>query len=242
MKTHMEQKHPNEVENSASNCDFIYNHTKQLLKMLLLKRSLDQAIKYGDGDSLFLTIKFMFLYFKAGNNPKYALACFELIIANQVLLSERMKTAVLFNRFVNNLGHLDSNIPIDQELEFANRDFKDGFTLSQGEPTNAILLRLSKSQDSVKTVLQTFKESFDVNIRHSRRKMNMERYTEDVFLLVESLREAKLFTKQPGRKFLCASLNHAGIDPLTKLNLFKLKDWMLTRVTDLLHQPQYYYV
>lgn len=239
----MREKHPLASEMPAMNFqgDMVAGYSRGLLKMLMLKRHLDCAIKAGDGEGVLLSLKFMLLYFKVLGNTKYALACFEAIAQNQFFLSEKMKVLVLQECFVNNLGRPLSNIPMDQDVEFQNKQFKESFHYMHGEPSDTYLSRLSKSVDSVEKVLENFAKQFDVESFHTKRKVPLEEYIDNVVMVSKKLTEAKVFYIVPHRKLYSAKLASAAIDPLSKLDLCNFKGWMVSRFQSMLDSTIYKY-
>ena len=53
--------------------DCIFNYASALMKMALLKRNFDDAIREMDGPRIFLCWKYMMLYFRESRKHKYAL-------------------------------------------------------------------------------------------------------------------------------------------------------------------------
>ena len=245
LKNHLENKHPGATltheEAPTKEQDQVCQYNTELVKMLLLKRHLDKSIKLGDGENVMLNIKFMHLYFKSLHVPKYALACFEALAQNMYLLSPKMKVLVMQERFVNNLGRSDSNIPMDQDVEFANRNFKENFTVVHGEPTEAVLNRLSKSVDKTVRVMDTFHKEFKIEHFHSRRKISAEKYEIDVQKVCKRLQEAKSHDNISGRVLHSSRLRKATTDPIRTLNLYHFKSWMIDKMSDMMDQPFYKY-
>jgi anthranilate/para-aminobenzoate synthase component I len=183
----------------------------------------------------------MLLYFKALGAHKYALACFEAIAQDQLFLSPKMRLLVAQERFVNNLGRADSNIPMDQDVEFANRNFKDNFTLVHGEPSERVLNRLSKSVDKVVTVLDSFHKDFGLQRFNTRRQVSADKYEQDVIKLTKAIIEGNIYIEVPSRVMHCTQLHLAAEDPVHTMNLYKLKCWMVDRMASMIDQPYYKY-
>ena len=135
-------------------------HTKLLIKLLLIRKNLHTAIKYGDGSRVLLTVKHMLPYFKVNNNYKYALACLELLAQTQMFLSPRLSLAVTQGRFINMRGAPNSNYPIDLCVEHSNKVFKDNVSLYRGDCTQKVLDRISKSQTITKEILDNHQQEF----------------------------------------------------------------------------------
>lgn len=246
LSAHVTSSHPGSLcltqPPEADNADDpVCRHTKELLKMLLIKRLMDYSIRMGDGSTLALVIKHMLLYFKELGCTKYSVASFEFIAQQQIFLSERMAAAVRQDRFVNNKGRAYTNIPIDLDVEHSNKDFKENFRLSLGEPSESVLKRLSFSQDHVGKILETFRQSFNLQQYESCRTVDESRYQSDVNTVVAHLKTANVFATVPGRTLYSKQLNKAAVDILSNIDLFKLKDWLRHRLSIMMDQPYYKY-
>lgn len=246
LSKHVNSAHPGSVclsqtrEADVSN-DLLNQHTKELLKMLLTKRLMDNSIRLGDGTTLALVVKHMLLYFKELGCSKYSVAAFEFIAQQQIFLSEKMATAVRQDRFVNNKGHANTNIPIDLDLEHSNKEFKENFRLSLGEPSQNVLDRLSKSQDHVTAILDSFRQSFHLQHYEARRTVNELKYQEDVNTIAKHLKSANAFVVVPGRLLYNKQLELAAKDILSVIDLYKLKHWLSHRLAIMIDQPYYKY-
>lgn len=209
--------------------------------MLLIKRLLDNSIKVGDGDTLSLVIKHMFVYFKELGATKYSIACFEFVAQQQIFLSEKMATLVRQERFVNNSGRKYTNIPIDLDVEHSNKHFKENFRLAQGELSQKVLDRLSKSQDVVVDILDTFRESFKLVNHTALRVMNEDKYKEDVNKIAKHLKCGNVFDVIPGRKVGSEQLKKAATDLFANIDRYKLMYWMIERLAVMQDEPFYKY-
>ena len=243
LSAHVTSAHPGAMSTpqtaNQNDQDQVFQHTKELLKMLLLKRLMDKSISLGDGTTLALVIKSMLPYFKELGCTKYSVATFEFIAQQQIFLSEKMATAVRQERFVNNRGRSYTNIPVDLDVEHANKDFKENFRLSLGEPSQKVLDRLSKSQDRVKEVLDSFTESFSLQQVEARRTVNQANYLNDVKKIVDHLKNANVFTMIPNRALHSKQLNIAARDVLATMDLYKLRFWLSHRLSVMMDQPYY---
>lgn len=226
---------------SPSTTDEVYLHTQELLKMLLLKRLLDISIKAGDGETLSLLTKHFMLYFKALGASKYGLAMFEYTAQQLYFLSPKMKLALKQERFVNNQGHLHSNIPMDLELEHSNKFFKTNFRLSQGEVSEKVINRLSKAQDTLVPLLNNYREDFNISRHNSKREINKEKYDLDVSRVARHISGVDPYVIIEGRKLHSTSLGQQSRDIIETMNLHKLKYWLVDRYSVMKDQPYYKY-
>lgn len=208
--------------------DTVTAHTRQLIKVLLLKRCLDFAIKTADGQTLSLLMKQMTLYFRHFHYNNYASACFEHTAEIQLLLSPRMRKLIQQEAFVNNRGGATNNLAMDLDLEHSNRFFKDNFTLKSNDISEAVLERLSFAQDKLKQVIDSYAKEFGIHRHTAKRHMSKEDYNSDVEKLRRHLSTRKLFTEVKNRKMHSVKLMQASHDPLMLIDMYNLKQWFKT--------------
>lgn len=245
LKKHIETKHPGAAVCATTeqeiSSDTVAGYSRELIKMLLLKRHLDKGIKAGDGAVVYICVKSMYLYFYVLGNTKYRLVCMEMIAQVEFFLSDRMRELVLYERFVNNLGKKAGNIPMDQDVEFCNRDFKNNFKCMYGEPSDVLLERLSKASDDCAKILANFAQQLGVEEHHAARKVKDEVYYQDVKKICKVIDNAKVFHIQPQRLMANDKLNRAALNPLRTLNLYEMKGWLLERLRVMSFQTFYKY-
>ena len=213
---------------ASSTTDSVLAHTKQLLKVLLMKRCLDYAIKTANGEIVSLLIKHMILYFHKFGYKNYALACFEHVAHCQFFLSERTKELVQQEGFVNNRGGAETNMPMDLDLEHSNKFFKEHFTLKTNVPSQSVLDRLSLSQDKLEKTLQNFYQEFKIHRHTPLRSINSAGYKKDVFALHQHLSPRQMFVEKPGRQLYSSKLMEASHDVLLLIDMYKFKQWLKT--------------
>lgn len=248
LQNHIKNNHPGASTISIDDRDanssntIIFNHSVELLKMLLIKRILDNAIKRGDGQTLSLLLKHMLLYFKQLGCTKYTIACFEFVAQQQIFLSEKMATLVRQDRFVNNRGGARNNIPVDLDVEHSNLFFKNNFRVGQGQLSDRVLDRLSYSQDIVFDVLDSFYTSFQLQHFDKQHTVNEEKYLADVMKVVEILEPLDIFNPDNQTQFKSARLVKSSSNILTEVDMFKLRFWMLERLKIMRDQQLYKYI
>ena len=166
MRRHIINQHAGEMvlEGPDADTDFVHSQTKHLLKLLLMKRTLDWSIKTGNGNILSLLMKHMIIYFHALGYKNYANACFEHVAQTEYFLSEQMRELVIHEAFVNNQGKAMSNMATDLDIEHRAKFFKSHFTLQSDDPSQKLLDRLSKAQDKLQLVLEKFQRQFNYTI------------------------------------------------------------------------------
>ena len=223
-------KHINRLHAELSeDVDSVEGYTRQLNKLLLIKRIMDVAIKYGDGATLSLIMKFMIPYFKASGHNKYALACFEHVAQTKFFLSPRMKELVIHECFVNNKGNANSNMAMDLAIEHCNKFFKDNFTLKDSTPSQAVLNRLSFSQDTLEKVLASFNSGFGLGDNVQSRSVDQGRYMSDLEKVVKYLAENEVFCHISGRRHQSAKLRKASVNMVELLDMAEFKAWMVDK-------------
>ena len=124
------QSNPTSQTNASSDVDRVYNYTCQALLLLLLKMDHEDAIKLADGERVLRLCKFFCLFYKVSNCPKYAIAMLHLQAQVKCLLSPRLAHSLTWNRFVNHQGQIDTNFPMDKEIEHDNLAFNLALALA----------------------------------------------------------------------------------------------------------------
>ena len=202
--------------------DHVYNYTRLLLILLLLLHNHDNAIRLGDGARLIRLYKFFYLYFKVSHCPKYAYGTLELLAQVNHLLSPRMAHYLTWNRFVNHKGKLDTNLPMDLEVEHDNKYFKDDICAYRGEITEKSVSRVSKSMQITESIIKNFDK-----ITHIKCPSGVHTdasIEDDVMHLVDQFKGLKLYTKIPGRYHTAFPKIKNNI--LEDLDMTKLKAWI----------------
>ena len=112
--------------------DKVKNYTHELLVMLLLRLNHNDAIKLADSPCLIRIYRYFCLYFKVSYCPKYTFAMLHLQAQVKCLLSPRIAHSRMWNRFVNN-GQLNTNHPMDLEIEHDNKSLRPIVIVSEGK-------------------------------------------------------------------------------------------------------------
>ncbi|CAB4020327.1 PREDICTED: uncharacterized protein LOC107345372 [Paramuricea clavata] len=133
----------------AKEQDTVYNYTHQVLVLLLLRLNHNDAIKLGDGERILRLYKCFCLYFKVSKCPKYAIAALHLQEQVNCLLNPRLARSLTCNRFVNHQGKLDTNFPMNLDVEHDNKAFKADIHSFKGEIT---VRSISREEELYKTV------------------------------------------------------------------------------------------
>ena len=230
LRKHEEEKHGhhpatsnlNTEESVSEKEDKVYNYTRNLLVLLLLRESHNDAIKHGDGERVVRLYKFYTLFFKISKCPKYAFATLELQAQLNCLLTPRLAYSLTWNRFVNHKGQIDSNHPMDLDLEHDNKYFKNDIHSFRGEITDKSITRVSRSVEGSQAVLRSFDKSSSVTKPSGRHTQLSTK--DDVLTLVEHLVQAEVFSYVPGRQHSAfPNMMHNLLD---SLDMQKLKSWI----------------
>lgn len=242
LKKHIIDKHPGtfilEGEEAGSQ-DSVVAHTHQLLKVLLLKRCLDNAIKSADGAFITTIMKHMMLYFRKFGYKNYALACLEHVAQCQLFLSEQATELVQQECFVNNRGRAMTNMPMDLDLEHSNKFFKEHFTLRSNEPSQPVISRLSLAQNKLQLVLENYKSEFRIYRHTPLRRIDTDKYKEDVLKLHQHLSLRHIFEAEPGRTLYSTKMMIAGHDPRLTMDMYELKQWIRNSLNKMADQSFY---
>ncbi|CAB4018406.1 PREDICTED: uncharacterized protein LOC107345372 [Paramuricea clavata] len=195
--------------------DKVRNYTHNLLVMLLLHLNHNDAIKLADGPCVIRIYKYFCLYFKVSNCPKYAFAMLQLQAQVNCLLSRRLAHSLIRNRFVNHQGKVDTNHPMDLEIEHDNKSFKSDCHSYRGVITEKTTNRLGRSTVPSDAVLHNFDDIS--NVKKPSGKHTFTSTEQDVLTLVDHLIQAKVFSNTPGRA-------HSAFDDIPN-NLLGSIDW-----------------
>lgn len=229
LKKHEEEKHdiresrrlPNENLQGEVE-DKVRNYTHQLLVMLLLRLNHNDAIKLADGPRLIRIYKYFCLYFKVSNCPKYAFAMLKLQAQVNCLLSPRLAHSLIWNRFVNHHGKVDTNHPMDLEIEHDNKSFKTDCQSFRGEITEKTTKRVGRSTMPSCDILHNFDHT--TQVKKPSGKHTMMSTEEDVLALVDHLLPANVFSNIQGRAH--SAFEGMPNNLLDSIDCEKLKTWI----------------
>ncbi len=106
-KIHSEDYEDDEMQELLENPkeqDDVFNYVTARLKLGLLLKNVDDAVKEGDGRRIICCWRFFLLLYKAYNHHKYAIAAFHLISRVDALLTPVQAEPLIWNRTVNRKG------------------------------------------------------------------------------------------------------------------------------------------
>lgn len=109
---------------------------------------------------------------------------------------------------------------MDLDLEHSNKFFKENFRLSRGEPTEAVLHHLSKSQDIAEMVVHSFKHENQTTHFNKQHAMDVKKYDADVGKVSSLLRQVGIYNKLPGCHYYSVKMDYAGRNILHSVDTF----------------------
>lgn len=188
--------------------DKVHLYTTQLMTLLLIWHAFNDAVKEGDGDRIIDYWKFLLIIFRVKGHRNYCKEAIIMLSQHHCLLSDRMAAQLKWSRFVNTTGRGGKNVSCDLHLEHLNRRLKG---LISGMKSNAA----SKSEDSIFPVNAVNRAARSIGVLHHictnfeeqsdiKREAivhNPPSFAKDVEIVLEELREAKVFDKFSARKY-----------------------------------------
>lgn len=193
-----------------------------MLVLLPLRKNHNDAIKLGDGERLLRLYKFFCLYYKVSSCPKYAFATQHLQAQVNCLLTPRMAHSLTWNRFVNHQGKIDTNFPMDLDVEHDNKAFKGDIRSFKGDITDKGIARVSHSTEPTNAMLEAYDKSTPV--KKPSGKHTSISTKDDVMALVADLKEGDLCKIIPERKHIAfPKMKH---DLLEDINTDDLRKWI----------------
>ena len=222
--THDMDVQPENIENTDvdHSADYVYNYTRRVLSILTIRMNFEDAIKRGDGERLFLCYKFMYLYFKDASCPKYAYGVLETLCQARYLLSEQQANNLMWNRFVNNQGNSDSNLPVDLDVEHLNKPLKTDLNTYRGDITDKSVQRISRSVEDSEKVLKNFDKQ--TGVKKPSGKHEPVSFAQDVKHVAMLLHDKQVYSQLPGREH--QHIRKISADALALLNMKDIHHWM----------------
>jgi hypothetical protein len=221
LSSHPDKNEVPQVEDTVE-ADYVYNYTRRVMSVCCLRLNFEDAIKRGDGERLFLCYKFMYLYFKQTNCPKYAYGVLETIAQAKYLLSPRQANDLVWNRFVNNKGEADTNLPVDLDVEHLNKPLKTDMTTYRGEITDKTVQRISRSVEETEKIIKNFDKQVGTRKQSGRHKA--ADFHTDINKIMVSLNKKQVFRSIPGRKHMY--IGRISADPIASMDMKGLHTWM----------------
>ena len=165
----------------------------------------------------------------AVGNTNYSNGLAETLIQIQ-LLPEKLSESLVWNRFCNTRGKLNSNIAIDLYMEHENKYFKEQLKTYRGEYTQAPIDRISKSQSALNVILRNHDTSLSTRKPASHGTDPVS--SEDIRKLVKVYGPANLFTTVDGRQH-SADLVMTRRNIMTSLSSGETEKWLWNKIHDM---------
>ena len=182
---------------TPSETDSIFNYHNARLQVGMLFMDIVDAIKEGDGYQLVNCYKFVLLFAYNFKRSKYAYVLLLFFVLTCAVLSKEETFCLLFNRFINSMGNLGGNIPLDFFMEHLNLLLKRLGKGMGGNMTNASLQRAAQSVVPLNNVMKGIYEDCSKvkrSVYHGSK--NPE---EAVDIIVNDLLKGNVFEQMPGR-------------------------------------------
>eukprot|EP00112_Aurelia_sp_Birch-Aquarium-sp1_P020528 Seg5310.2 transcript_id=Seg5310.2/GoldUCD/mRNA.D3Y31 product="hypothetical protein" protein_id=Seg5310.2/GoldUCD/D3Y31 len=168
------------------------------------------------------------LYFKITGKTKYAFYSLLTLAQVHYLLPPSLAYDLVWNRFINNKGKVDTNVEVDRTVEHKNKDFKMDCKDFQGKLTSSSIKRASESFDAISRLVHNFDYLTSTRVpsgKHTRPDMS-----KDITDLANQFVEHDIFSFKPAREHRAFPSFPQSI--LQKLDTETLRDWMTSRTED----------
>lgn len=216
------------VATHDSGQDFIRNYSRNAMLLCLIANDFEDARKHGDGLRIIRLLKFMMLFFKHDGKRKYVFHILHHLAQIKFLLPPKLAHDIVWNRFVNHCGKVDSNLEMDREVEHHNRAFKLDCRLCMGKVTDNSISRSSCSYQQTEDLLAIYDKCSSVKTMSGKHPQpNMHK---DVEGLATDLHSAQIFSNIPGRCHKAFPSFPRTV--LQTLEPMKLKQWMIDKLEE----------
>lgn len=204
--------------------DDVFNYNCSVLAQGLLFMNFLDSTSEGDGERSIRCWKFLMLHFKEekSTNTKYALEALYLLLQVYSLLPQSEAHSLVWNRTVNNKGGPGRNVALDLDLEHENNDLKQPIKNLGPNVTEDAVRRISRGQQKSKQMLSCMDK--EILVKERSGKHVSADYSKDLKAVVNLLIEELVFHPKPGRHY--KHFLHFVRDPLTRLNMSKLFQWL----------------
>jgi hypothetical protein len=101
--------------------DVVVQHTKELCTLVFTWYHYRDITREGDGERLLQLTPLLLQIFRGTRRYNYSKEITKFIVQCQYLSSERLRTQLLYSRYVNNHGRVGKNVACDLHMEHLNR-------------------------------------------------------------------------------------------------------------------------
>ncbi len=185
-------------ENPVEEQDDVHNYVTARLKLGLLLKNVDDAVKEGDGERIILCWRFFLILYKAYGHHKYAIAAFHLLSRVDAIFTPMQAEQLIWNRTINRKGGKGRNISCDLRVEQLNCLTKE------------LLHNLGVNLDEKNAKRESFAIGFleqmlantdkDLTLSHPKGHHKVKGKGKDWEHLVENLHKNGIFNIKPRRK------------------------------------------
>lgn len=185
-------------ENDEKGEDAVWNYHMSRLQIGLYFLNLEDAIKHGDGYRLLRCFKFALLFEYKHRHTKYAYLLLHFFVKFYAVLSQDEALRLLSNRFINYVGGIGNNVPLDLHMEHLNLMLKQLTKNSGGHLTERTIQRNARSLYTISTIMKAVHE--DCGKKQPSGHHGGEDPKSSVEIIVKDLITGKVFQHKPGRK------------------------------------------
>ena len=216
-----------EESRSTTKEDGVFNYSCNALALGLLAMCFTDARRHGDGERIMLLYPFMMLIFKLAGNTKYAHYSLYTIAQVKFLLPPHIAEQVIWERFVNTKGRMDSNVEVDRYLEHRNKVVKLNCRDLLGKITEKSLDRASKSYEAIEEIVKL--HDIETLVKRPSGKHKRKHADDDIKELAKQFCDKKILEVVPGRHHKAFPAFKRNI--LHDLDVLALKEWVQKTVT-----------
>ncbi|XP_066930033.1 uncharacterized protein [Clytia hemisphaerica] len=213
---------PNEedtVEDEKMNHKLSYQ--KALFSYNLLLRSINDAIREGDGERLFELYRVAVLYFKCYGRNKYAYTVLKSFF--RIQMEPAAALSLIWERFINKHGMKGYNISMDLHMEHLNNFLKELLRDLRGNVNKENAERVSKAVKNLKSIVENFEK--EQKIKEQKSSKNKAKTLNDVRHLVTQFMEQNIFAEDQEQCQSYESFPAFNSDTLAKLDIDRLLQW-----------------
>ena len=210
--------------------DGVFAYAKRLLSMGCFFLEYHDAIKEGDGLRVLHCWRYLLPIFLGTGRTNYSREILNMLY-QQVTLSPRLSSQLLWSRFINVHGLPARNIPADLHMEHLNRIAKDAIKSLGANKTKRAIERVGKSIGMLSPLLHQFDQEHGLKpISGAHHRANLQK---DLGIIVAELMKVDIFSIQADRKY---PTFQSPRDLLHVKSDSDVRDWMVSRLETLKNQ------
>ena len=177
--------------------DRVELYAQEMLTLGLLFTEFKDAIRWGDGERVFLCWKFFLPIFRAARKSNYAIEAITYLAEASVLLPPRLREQLLWSRFVNATGREGGNIAADLHMEHLNRTVKGALGNQFSNLHSGAILRTGRICGLLNSVCSVFDTQSSVAKRSTSHCS--PRFESDLNKIMQQLMNSEVFRTKSGR-------------------------------------------